>query len=149
MLSKILITVWRSLHFHVEYPPCKEEILTLSQELRLQGPVNRQPFFSSVCDKQLSITTNPFLQICITFTEALASMNIDEQPEVAPAAAEVPQEPTSKEENITSPKSESSATAVADSTTPVSVSQEPPKPKLCGICEKQAGKYKCPHCTFP
>lgn len=24
-----------------------------------------------------------------------------------------------------------------------------PQPKLCGICEKQEGKYKCPRCSIP
>lgn len=24
-----------------------------------------------------------------------------------------------------------------------------PKPKLCGICDKQDGKYKCPRCSLP
>lgn len=26
---------------------------------------------------------------------------------------------------------------------------EKPKPKLCGICEKEDGKYKCPRCSLP
>lgn len=24
-----------------------------------------------------------------------------------------------------------------------------PQPKLCAICEKQEGKYKCPRCSIP
>lgn len=24
-----------------------------------------------------------------------------------------------------------------------------PKPKLCGICDKEQGKYKCPRCGLP
>lgn len=24
-----------------------------------------------------------------------------------------------------------------------------PKPKLCGICEKEDGRYKCPRCSLP
>lgn len=24
-----------------------------------------------------------------------------------------------------------------------------PKPKLCGICEKEGGRYKCPRCSLP
>lgn len=24
-----------------------------------------------------------------------------------------------------------------------------PQPKMCGICEKEPGKYKCPRCSIP
>lgn len=38
-----------------------------------------------------------------------------------------------------------------DATTTENEEVPPPKPqpKLCGICEKQEGKYKCPRCSIP
>lgn len=41
--------------------------------------------------------------------------------------------------------------AQRDATTETVDEVPPPKPqpKLCGICEKEPGKYKCPRCSIP
>lgn len=98
------------------------------------------------CHLQLTVcAADPSLNI------AIAAMSVDAQgPPNDQDGCAPPNDKSAEHEAAEHGEAQHDA-ATHDATTAEIEEVPPPKPqpKLCGICEKQEGKYKCPRCSIP
>lgn len=98
------------------------------------------------CHLQLTVcVADPSLKL------AIAAMSVDAQGPPNDQDGCAPPNDKSAESEAAEHGEVQHDAATHDATTAEIEEVPPPKPqpKLCGICEKQEGKYKCPRCSIP
>lgn len=77
---------------------------------------------------------------------AIVTMSVDAQgPPNEPNGRAPPIDKSAERDATEHEEAQHDATAAAVEEAP----PQKPQPKLCGICEKGQGKYKCPRCSIP